>query len=58
LADLDPVEPVVRFEHEHAGDLIHLDPKKLVRMERPGHRVHGERTARVSGLAGSAVCCH
>jgi len=49
LSDLDPVEPVMRYEHAHAGDLIHLDTKKLVRIERPGHRVHGDRSTRVSG---------
>ena len=49
LSDLEPAEPVVRYEHEHAGDLIHLDTKKLVRIERPGHRIHGDRSTRVSG---------
>jgi transposase InsO family protein len=49
LADLAPAEPVVRYEHAHPGDLLHLDTKKLVRIERPGHRVHGDRTTRVTG---------
>lgn len=49
LSDLAPAEPVVRYEHAHPGDLIHLDTKKLVRIERPGHRVHGDRRTRVSG---------
>jgi transposase InsO family protein len=49
LSDLDPVEPVARYEHAQAGDLLHLDTKKLVRIERPGHRVHGDRCTRVSG---------
>jgi transposase InsO family protein len=31
LADLEPTEPVVRYEHEHPGDLVHLDTKKLGR---------------------------
>lgn len=48
-SSLDPVEPVVRYEHAHVGDLIHLDTKKLVRIERPGHRVHGDGSTRVSG---------
>jgi len=39
LRDLEPVEPVVRYEHEHPGDLIHIDSKKLARIERPSHRV-------------------
>jgi len=49
LSDLAPAEPVVRYEHAHPGDLLHLDTKKLVRIERPGHRVHGDRTTRVAG---------
>jgi transposase InsO family protein len=46
LRDLDPVEPVVRYEHERPGDLIHIDTKKLGRIERPGHRVTGHRRDR------------
>jgi hypothetical protein len=29
--DLDPPAPVVRYEREHPGELIHLDIKKLGR---------------------------
>jgi transposase InsO family protein len=39
LSDLEPCEPVVRYEHEHPGDLVHLDIKKLGRIERLGHRI-------------------
>ena len=49
LRDLDPVEPVVRYEHERPGDLIHLDTKKLGRIHRPGHRVTGDRRSRRDG---------
>jgi len=41
LSDLDPAEPIVRYEHERPGDLIHLDTKKLGRIERMGKRIHG-----------------
>jgi transposase InsO family protein len=41
LRDLEPSEPVVRYEHEHPGDLIHVDTKKLGRIERMGKRVPG-----------------
>jgi transposase InsO family protein len=42
LADLDPEpEPVVRYEREHPGELLHFDTKKLARIVRPGHRVTG-----------------
>jgi transposase InsO family protein len=49
LRDLDPVEPVVRYEHERPGDLIHIDTKKLGRIERPSHRVTGNRRDSVDG---------
>ena len=42
--DLDPPAPVIRYEREHPGELIHLDIKKLGRFEKPGHRVTGDRT--------------
>jgi transposase InsO family protein len=41
LSDLEPCEPIVRYEHEHPGDLIHLDTKKLGRIERMGKRIPG-----------------
>jgi transposase InsO family protein len=42
-SDLVPSEPVVRYEHEQPGDLIHIDTKKLGRIERMSHRVTGNR---------------
>lgn len=42
-ADLAPSEATVRYEHAHPGDLLHLDTKKLGRIERMGHRVTGAR---------------
>jgi transposase InsO family protein len=43
-------EPVVRYEHEHPGDLVHLDTKKLGRIVGgPGHRATGDRTRRSPG---------
>jgi transposase InsO family protein len=41
LSDLEPAEPIVRYEHEHPGDLIHIDTKKLGRIERMGKRIPG-----------------
>ena len=41
--DLEPSEPVLRYEHAHPGDLIHIDTKKLGRIERMSHRVTGNR---------------
>jgi transposase InsO family protein len=51
LSDLDPCEPVVRYEHERPGDLIHIDTKKLGRIERSGHRIHGDRAVRTRGAS-------
>ena len=44
LKDLDPAEPVRRYEREAPGDMIHIDIKKLGRFDRVGHRVTGDRT--------------
>ena len=49
LSDLMPVEPVVRYEHAAAGDMIHIDTKKLGRIERPSHRVTDDRRDSVRG---------
>jgi transposase InsO family protein len=48
-SDLIPSEPTVRYEHEHAGDLLHIDTMKLGRIERMGHRVTGNRRDSVEG---------
>ncbi len=49
LSDLVPAEPVVRYEHEQPGDLLHIDTKKLGRIVRPSHRVTGNRRDSVDG---------
>jgi transposase InsO family protein len=41
LSDLEPKEPVVRYEHERPGDLLHIDTKKLGRIHRMGKRIAG-----------------
>jgi transposase InsO family protein len=41
LKDLEPAEPVRRYEREHPGELIHLDIKKLGRIGSVGHRITG-----------------
>ena len=38
LKALQPKAPVVRYEREAPGELLHMDTKKLARIERPGHR--------------------
>ena len=49
LENLQPVEPVVRYEHDAPGKMLHIDTKKLGRRERPAHRVTGNRRDSVSG---------
>jgi transposase InsO family protein len=49
LRDLEPSAPVVRYEHAHPGDLVHIDTKKLGRIERMSHRVTGNRRDSVEG---------
>ena len=48
-SDLAPSEPSVRYEHEHPGDLLHIDIKKLGRIVRMGHRVTGDPRDRLKG---------
>jgi transposase InsO family protein len=40
---LDPHEPANRYERKRAGELIHVDVKKLGRIKVPGHRMTGNR---------------
>lgn len=44
MKDIDPAEPVVRYEYAEPGGLIHLDIKRLGRFHRVGHRITGDRT--------------
>jgi len=41
---LEPAEPVRRYERERPGEMIHLDIKKLGRINGIGHRITGDRT--------------
>lgn len=49
LSHLEPAGPVVRYEREAPGDLLHIDTKKLGCIVRPSHRVTGERRDSVHG---------
>ena len=50
LSSLEPPRPVVRYERERPGELVHLDIKKLGKIGRVGHRIHGNRRTRVTGI--------
>jgi transposase InsO family protein len=43
LKALEPAEPVRRYERDHPGELIHIDIKKLGRINGIGHRITGDR---------------
>ena len=45
LSRLEPLEPPNRYERRHAGELLHIDVKKLGKIgpKGPGHRVTGHR---------------
>jgi transposase InsO family protein len=49
LTPIDADEPKNRYERPLPGELIHIDVKKLGRIERAGHRIHGDRTQRSRG---------
>ena len=44
--DLEPAAPVIRYERDTPGELIHIDIKKLGRFEAVGHRMTADRTVR------------
>lgn len=44
LSSLQPVEPIRRYERERPGELLHIDTKRLGRIEGVGHRITGDRT--------------
>ena len=43
LRDIEPAAPIVRYERQHPGEMIHIDIKKLGRFERAGHRITEDR---------------
>ena len=47
--DIEEREPVVRYERAAAGELLHLDIKKLGRFRRPGKRVRRDPRCRSPG---------
>ena len=49
LKDLEPPQPVVRYERKTPGELLHLDIKKLGRIAKVGHRATGGEVRRRGG---------
>ena len=49
MRDLEPAEPVRRYQYDEPGALIHIDIKKLGRFQQVGHRISGDRTGQSKG---------
>jgi transposase InsO family protein len=49
LPPLHPPPPIIRYERDRPGELIHIDTKKLGRFQRLGHTITGDRHRRSEG---------
>jgi len=47
---LEPKPEPRSYEWPQPGDMLHIDTKKLARIGRPGHRIHGDRSTRFYGI--------
>ena len=50
LAALEPRQPDNRYEREAPGELIHIDIKRLGKIDGLGHRIIGDRRGRKRGI--------
>ena len=50
LAALDPKPTIVRYQRERPGELVHIDIKKLGKIDGIGHRITGNRASRARGV--------
>jgi transposase InsO family protein len=50
LKALEPKQPVRRYQRETNGELVHLDVKKLARIQGIGHRITGDRSRQARGI--------
>ena len=55
LAPLQTPPPIVRYERERPGEMLHLDTKKLGRIEKTGHRITGNPRDHVRGAGWEAL---
>jgi transposase InsO family protein len=55
LSALDPKPPLIRYERATPGELIHIDTKKLGRIDGVGHRITGDRRSRKKGIGWDLV---
>jgi transposase InsO family protein len=50
LSDLDPPPPPNRYERASAGELLHIDIKRLAGIRGVGHRITGDRSHRARNV--------
>jgi transposase InsO family protein len=56
LKSLEPLQPICRYERAAPGELLHIDTKRLGRIQGVGHRITGDRTKnRNIGIGWDAV---
>jgi transposase InsO family protein len=55
LSALDPVPLPRRYERARPGELLHIDSKRLARIERTGHRITGNPQDHVRGAGYEAA---
>ncbi len=55
LSALQPSVPVCRYERASPGELLHIDTKRLGRIQGVGHRITGQRQHRNRGIGWDAV---
>ena len=48
-------DPPQRYEHAFPGSLLHIDAKKLARINGVGHRIHGDRSRKRRGVGYEVV---
>lgn len=58
IRDLEPREPVQRYERNRAGELLHIDIKKLGRFDKVGRRITGDRTSQSNSRGVGRECVH
>ena len=58
LPPLTPRPPIIRYERERPGELLHIDAKKLGRIVVVGHRITGDRTRRGPRQRTGWECLH
>ncbi len=58
LSALETRPPPIRYERQHSGDLIHVDIKKLGRIQGIGHRITGQFSGMTRNRGIGWECLH